>query len=95
MARDKVGGAGSEGDKAKGGGVPSKGKKFEKRFEYQNPETFASAEVSQMYLSALHVCKVYGHYSSDLIEFIRLCWDEWVINFYQPPPPPPRRHASL
>ena len=59
---------GSEGDK--GGGVPSKGKKFEKRFEYQNPETFASAEVSQMY------------------SWMRLCWDEWVINFYRPPPPP-------
>ena len=46
MARDTVGGAGSEGDK--GGGVPSKGKKFEKRFEYQNPETFASAEVREL-----------------------------------------------
>ena len=53
VARDKVGGAGSEGDK--GGVVPSKGKKFEKRFEYQNPETFASAEVSQMY-SWLRLC---------------------------------------
>ena len=67
VARDKVGGAGSEGDK--GGGVPSKGKKFEKRFEYQNPEMFASAEVSQMY------------------SWIRLCWNEWIINFYRPPPP--------
>ena len=39
-------GKGFTGEGAKGTGPSPKGRRFEKRVEYQNPETFAGTEVS-------------------------------------------------